>query len=99
MIIVSGTIYIDPKQVETAIELGKEMMEKTGEEPGCNSYRFYSDIEAPDIFRVFEEWESEDDLKAHFETEHMAEFRQKIAKVTAAPPDIRKYIVSEFSDL
>ena len=99
MIVVSGTIYINPKKREEAIELAKVMMEKTAEEPGCISYRFYEDIESPGIFRIFEEWESDEDLQAHFATEHMAAFRPSIAKITAAPPNIRKYFVSEFESL
>ncbi|MFT5193828.1 MAG: quinol monooxygenase YgiN [Cellvibrionaceae bacterium] len=99
MIVISGTIYIKKDKVSEAIELAKVMMEKTGEEVGCISYRFYSDIESPDIFRVFEEWESEEDLQAHFVSEHMADFRPKIGKITAAPANIRKYIVTEFGPL
>ena len=99
MIVISGTIYIKKDKVSEAIALAKEMMEKTGEEVGCITYRFYSDVESPDIFRVFEEWESEEDLQAHFDSPHMAEFLPQIGKITAAPPDIRKYIVSEFGPL
>ena len=99
MIVVSGTIFIQPNKVEAAIEAAKAMMEKTAEEVGCISYRFYADIEAPDVFRVFEEWESQEALDAHFETPHMAEFRGKIGGLLAAPPAIRRYIVSEFGEL
>ena len=56
MIVISGTIYIKKDKISEAIELAKEMMEKTGEEVGCISYRFYSDIESPDIFRIFALW-------------------------------------------
>lgn len=99
MIVISGTIYIKKDKVAEAIELAKVMMEKTGEEVGCISYRFYSDIESRDIFRVFEEWESDEDLQAHFASEHMAEFQPAIGKITAAPPNIRRYVVSEFGAL
>lgn len=99
MIVVSGTIYVKKNKVDEAIELAKVMMEKTGEEVGCITYRFYTDIESPDILRVFEEWESEEELQAHFATPHMAEFRTKLAQITAAPADIRRYVVSEFDAL
>lgn len=99
MIVISGTIFVKPDKVAQAIEAAKVMMEKTAEEPGCISYRFYADIEAPDVFRVFEEWESDEDLQAHFETPHMAEFRKKLGGLLAAPPAIRRYVVSEFGDL
>ena len=99
MIVISGTIYIQKKKISEAIELAKEMMEKTGEEVGCISFRFYADIESPDIFRVFEEWESEEDFQAHLATPHMATFQAGIGQIIAAPPDIRRYIVSEFGQL
>ena len=99
MIVVSGSIYIKPNKVEQAIEAAKVMMEKTAEEQGCISYRFFADIEAPDVFRVFEEWESDEDLQAHFKAAHMANFQKQISGFLAAPPAIRRYVVSEFGDL
>lgn len=99
MIVISGTIYIKKDRINEAIELAKVMMDKTGEEVGCISYRFYADIESPDIFRIFEEWESDEDLQAHFETAHMEKLQPKLGKLLAAPPDIRRYVVSEYGPL
>jgi quinol monooxygenase YgiN len=44
-------------------------------------------------FFLFEEWESDAALAAHFQTEHMARFQQQVPALLAAPPTIKRYVV------
>ena len=79
MIVVSGTIEVDPQDAEAAVEHVLEVMRATALEEGCITYRFYRDLENQSLFRVYEEWESEGHLQAHFKTDHLATFRERIA--------------------
>ena len=56
-----------------------EVMAETRKEAGCIVYQFTQDFENPVQFRVYEEWESKDHLKAHGAAAHMGVFRGKIA--------------------
>jgi len=91
MILVSGEVQVRPERRDAAVELARWMMTETAKESGCVAYRFYADLEDPDRIRVFELWESQAALGAHFETEHMAEFNRRLPEMLASAPDIRRY--------
>lgn len=95
MIVVSGTVRVRPGLRQEAVERAVWMQALVESEPGCLSYRFYADLEHPDLFRVFEVWESDAALKAHFQTPHMAEFNRALAGLLAEKPQITRYAVSE----
>jgi quinol monooxygenase YgiN len=94
MILVAGSARIRPERRDEAVRAALAMGAATRAEPGCRQYRFYADLEAPDTFFVFEEWESEDALARHFETPHLAEFQTKLAALLAGPLDVRRYSVT-----
>ena len=94
MIVISGTVKVKSDKREEAVEYATAMAAATRQEPGCRFYGFYSDIEDPDTFRIFEEWDSVEALRAHFQTPHMATFNRQIEDVVAGPFDIVRYDVS-----
>ena len=49
-------------------------------EPGCLDYTFSVELNNAAVLRITEKWQSLDDLKAHFEMPHLAEFRKAIAE-------------------
>jgi quinol monooxygenase YgiN len=80
---------------EEAVAAMKEVALETLKENGCAEYRFALPIEPGLPIVLFEEWESQDALNAHFETAHLAAFRGKMERVLSEPPIIRRYVVSE----
>jgi quinol monooxygenase YgiN len=94
MIVVSGTNEVAAKDAERAIEAAIALARETRKEPGCRYYAFYQDIESPGVFRVFEEWEDDAALKAHFQTPHMAAFRKVLSEVGVLNRDVKIYRVS-----
>lgn len=99
MLIVSGVFEIDPAQPEMVRETAIEMARATREEAGCISYAFYADLETPANVRVFEEWENQEALEAHFQTPHMATFRQALGAITIKSRAIWRYEVSGLEKL
>jgi quinol monooxygenase YgiN len=75
MLVIAGSISLDPDQREPAIAAALEMMEQTHKEKGCISYTFSADLSDPGEFRIFEEWESQEALDAHMKSPHMAKFQ------------------------
>lgn len=94
MIVIAGTVRIRAGMREAAIERGLWMSRLTEGEPGCRHYRFYADLDDPERFLIFEEWEDEVALHAHFGTPHMAEFSGALAELIAAPPTVTRYDVA-----
>jgi len=99
MIVIAGTAPIDPSKREQAKVVIKKMMDATAQEEGCITYEFtfnpWNDAEV----RLFEEWESQDALDAHFETPHMAEFRKALPEFVTGKFAIKRYVVSEVTDM
>lgn len=99
MLIVAGEIEIDPARREEAIAAAREMMEATRREAGCLAYAFSADLADSGRFRIFEEWESQAALDAHFATPHMAAFQGRVAGLGVRGMRIRKYEVASVGPL
>ena len=95
MLVIAVRVRIDPAQRDAAIEAARQVMAETHREPGCHEYVFSSDLDDPAVFRVFEEWESEEALQAHFQAPHMAEFQKAMAGFGVSEMTAHKYTVSE----
>ena len=93
MIVIAGTAKINPEMRAEAIAASIEMAAASQKETGCKSYRFYTELEDENTIFIFEEWESAEALAAHFETTHMATFRQKLPSFLAGEPQILQYEV------
>lgn len=91
MIVVTGVIEVEAEDVWPATTAAAKMIEASEAEPGCISYRFSVDIMNSRRFRIYEEWESEDALKAHFASPHMAEFQARLKDLRITRRDIVKY--------
>ncbi len=66
MIIISGTIEIDPANREAALTAGRELEAATRRQPGCLDYVWTVDGLSDSTIYVYERWESEEALSAHF---------------------------------
>ncbi|WP_170788628.1 putative quinol monooxygenase [Ruegeria lacuscaerulensis] len=81
MLVVTGVVEVAPEGVEKAAKAAQEMVSETVQEMGCIVYEFSQILGHPNLFRVYEEWESQAALEAHFATTHMAAFRAALAEV------------------
>lgn len=81
MLIIAGRIEIDPTQRDRAAEAARQMMEGSNAEPGCIEYTISADLRQDDLFHIFERWEDQAALDAHFKTPHMGVFQEAIKSV------------------
>lgn len=91
MLLVGGTFRIQPEDRETAIAAMQWMMAETAKEEGCISYDFSADLSDPTLFHLFEEWESDAHIQAHFVAPHMPEFRAKLAELGEIERNLFRY--------
>ena len=94
MLVVAGTITFDPAHQDRMAEAAQVVVAATRREPGCISYEFFSDLSTSGRFHLFEEWEDEASLLAHFETEHLAAFYEVMQASGLKTRDITRYHVS-----
>ena len=65
MVIVAGTIEVDPDQRDAFLQGRADSILTTRKEPGCVEYSFSADANDPGLIRIFEIWESGDALQTH----------------------------------
>jgi quinol monooxygenase YgiN len=99
MIVIAGHVALDPAQHEKAVAAAREMMRETRRERGCISYTFSADLEEPGRFRIFEEWESDEALRAHFTAPHMASFQKAVGGLGVREMKVQRYEVSKVGPL
>jgi quinol monooxygenase YgiN len=94
MIVIAGHVNIRPELREEAVRAASAMARATRAEAGCRTYRFSADLDDPNLFLIFEEWESDEALAGHFRSEHMRVFREQIPTMVARPSTIVRYEIA-----
>ena len=95
MIVIAGRIVVDPAKQDAAIPAAQEMMEETLKETGCAAYVFSADLTESGVFHIFEEWDGQEALDAHFASPHMAKFRNTVGALGVKEMTISRYDVSK----
>lgn len=81
MIIISGTITVDPGKRDEILDAAKAVMEGTRAEAGNQAYVLVADPLDDDTIRVFEQWDGEDALSSHMAAPHMQEFTAALGQI------------------
>jgi len=92
MLIVAGEVKLaDVAEVEKARDAVVAMVAATNEEAGCIVYSFAQDLSDPTVIRIFEKWESQEALTAHFTSPHMATFMEAMASAKIESMETKLY--------
>lgn len=94
MLIIAGTLSVDPSDVDRLSEAAAVMMAETHKEAGCQQYVFSVSVADPGAVQIFEVWDSAEHLEAHFATPHMAVFAEVMGSVTMTGRDLMRYEVA-----
>lgn len=91
MILIAGTVDVDPERRDAALEAGKPHVEATRAWNGCLHYAWGADLLVPGRIYVFEKWESEAALASHFAGPHYRAMRETIARFGLRGAAVSKY--------
>ena len=91
MIIIAGTVDVNPETRDTALEEGRPHMEATRSQKGCLDYVWSADPLVPGRIYIFERWETTEDLAAHLEGPHYLAMRNTIGAHGITGIDVSKY--------
>jgi quinol monooxygenase YgiN len=94
MLVISGTFHIHPDHKAAAVAAMVTMQRASQAEDGCTYYRFMQDLEDPNTLHIFEQWDSDEALKAHFGAPHMAAFQAAFGPAVAGRGDIVRYEIA-----
>ena len=88
MIIITGTVVIDPTKRDEAIRIGCEHSARSRAEEGCISHNCYFDAEDANRIHFFEQWRDMDAVQRHFAVPESGTFVQQIGGLAIIPPEI-----------
>lgn len=77
MIVVIGQFRLPPERMEDAHPVMRRVMEATRAENGCVEYNYAEDLLDPGLIRVSELWHTREQLAAHMQTKHMADWQRE----------------------
>jgi quinol monooxygenase YgiN len=95
MIVIAGSIdFADAGKRDEAMKIATALQKKTrDEEPGCLAYVFAPDPCAPQRICVYELWQAEASLAAHFRHPNYLNMRDALFRIGLAGADNAKYRV------
>ena len=95
MLVVSGTVTVSEETVDAALAAIATLVAETVKEDGCGSYGFYQTPGQPNVFRVFEEWESVEKMNAHMASEHFLTFMGSAGEIGITGAELNQYEVAD----
>ena len=72
-------------------EIAKIMVEKSRPEDGCLGYTSVAQQSDPRVHLFIEKWESDEAMKAHFETPHFKEYIPQLPEMFAEEEVVTRY--------
>ena len=94
MLVIAGTIRLDPAKRDEAAAAALEIMKETHKEEGNLAYAFSSDLSDPGLIYIFEKWESQEALDFHFKTPHMASFQKTVGGLGVKEMNLEKFEIA-----
>jgi quinol monooxygenase YgiN len=99
MIVVAGTVRVDPSKLAAArIEMEK-MIAASRAEDGCVAYSYAIDVLDPRVAHVFEVWRDREALERHFKTPHIAQWRATWTAIGVSDRNLSLYDVARVTPL
>lgn len=92
-IVISAQIDVDPANRDESLRSSQPWIDGALSQPGCIHYDWSADLNNPARINVFEEWESEAALAAHFAGPQYAGMLAHIGKSGLSNAVSRKYRV------
>jgi len=84
-----GTVVAKDETREELRNILAAMVAPTRAELGCLNYDFHVDVEDPNVFVFYENWQSRADLDAHLNTPHLAPLVGRLDELLARPVEMR----------
>lgn len=93
MIIIAGTIELEPDSREQALQAAQPHIDGALTQQGCEAYTWSADLNCPGRVEVFERWSREADLAAHFKGPHYMAMLETLGRYGLKSAEVSKYRV------
>ena len=94
-VLINCVLKINPEQRDQALIGAASLIDLARQEPGCLAYNWGADLMLNDTIHIYEEWESEDALAAHFSAPSFDEMSAHLSKHGLMGASAKKFLVSK----
>ena len=91
MVIVTGTVHVQPEHLSQALTLCRDHVQRSRGEPGYVSHAVHQDVEDPGRLFFFEQWQDRAALAKHFVVPESGAFVVALRRFTNGSPKIAIY--------
>ena len=91
MIMVTAKITAKPDEKDEIISKAQDLIDSSRFESGCISYNLYASTEEENVLLMLEQWENQEVLQLHMQTEHFQAFNAAIEDIKEDEVDIAIY--------
>ncbi len=81
IIVVFKTKLKSEVKVEEYLNLAQRLVEETRKEEGCLMYTLHEDLNDPSVLMTLEEWENQEALEQHNQSEHVLTIVPELKKM------------------
>ena len=93
MLVLAGSVSIDPAKRSDAIDATIEVMQQTRKVRGCISFVVSADLEDPGVLHVFQEWESPEAFDRHLDEPHVEAIRLRLGSLGVREIKVQRYAI------
>jgi quinol monooxygenase YgiN len=90
-----GDIYTVTGRRDEVVELLGATQDRVRREPGCLAYTFAEAVGDPGHYVVTQEWRDEAALEAHYSSQPLSEYLERVGELLARPTQMRIHRVAE----
>ena len=94
MLVLAGSVRIDPAKRNDGVEATIEVMQESRKLPGCISFVLAADLEDPGVLHVFQEWESPEALNRHLTGPRVEAVRLQLGSLGVCEIAVQRYSIS-----
>ncbi|WP_255198733.1 putative quinol monooxygenase [Halorarius litoreus] len=99
MIVLNATIPVDPERREQAVDAATTLAQASREEDGVIDYRVTADLEDENVIRIFEQYENDDAVNAHMESDHFLTFQGQVPEFAGGQVELHRFDGAEKSQM
>ena len=99
MLIIAGTLVTQPGERAAFLDAVQPMVAATLNEAGCREYAFSPDPNDNTRIMLYELWDDQASLDAHFASDHMAAWQETRKGLALASRNINKYMIDSVESL
>ncbi len=94
-VLINCVLKMTPELRDKALINAAELIDLARAEPGCLAYNWGADLALDDTIHIYEEWENEDALAAHFTAPSFYKMSEHLSKHGLLGAQAKKFLVEK----